>query len=168
MYKRILFSILMGIAITGCVAGPIQTSQSYPYPEVLTGPRNSRPLLANWELAGDPQINGQDYRLVIHGIQLTGQGTILLYSLSGAGIRQLTARADIQVVDDQGHVSLLIAAVPVLERPGQPEVGGMRFEHRIIGANELYLWITPKQGDGERLETRFAGSKGHRMISMVI
>ncbi len=172
MNKKIFFCILWGIVITGCVAGPIQTSrpdpfletptgplqtsQPYPFPETPTGPLYTSPLMVMWSVSGDPQISVQSYHLAIHGFMLRGQETFLLYSLSGIGLRQLIASADIQVVDDQGNVSLLIAAVPMLERPGQPEVGGMRFEHRIIGASELYLRITPKQGEGERLETMFA------------
>jgi hypothetical protein len=65
-------------------------------------------------------------------------------------------------------VSLLLAAVPVLERPGLPEVGGLRFERRVIGANELYLRINPKQGDGERLETRLAWFERPRTIWIII
>lgn len=168
MYKKIFTCILWGIAVTGCVANPNPSSRSYPYLEVQTGPIRSRPLQAFWKLAGDPQISGQDYRLVIHAIQLSGQTTLLLYSLAGTGARQLAASADIQVVDDQGQVSLLIAAVPVLERPGLPEVGGLRFERRVIGANELYLRINPKQGDGERLETRLAWFERPRTIWIII
>lgn len=99
------------------------------------------PLRSLWEMADQPTLSSEDYNLTVCAMRLTGQDTVLLYSITGAEPGNLEdLRKNVQLLDNSGNISDVISA-GTLATIGNIEFGYLKFSPRTKGARELFLHI---------------------------
>jgi hypothetical protein len=109
-------------------------------PIMLGGP------VTQWELVDLPILTTEDYSLAVYALRLTGQDTIILCSITGAGsdkFAELSAIVHLQ--DNAGRISSIVSA-GTFATLDATEFGFLKFSPRPVGASELILQVS--QGTG--------------------
>jgi len=111
-----------------------------------------RPLLTQWQIVDQPIFLTREYSLAIYALRLTGQDTVLLYSITGIGTDQFTGPGTtVQLKDNAGKVSDIIAS-GTLARHDSIEFGYLKFSPRPVDSKELILQVNQGTKPEDMLE----------------
>jgi hypothetical protein len=140
MNKISILTILIIALCTGCTPKPQVTPN-------LQIPTSSpaiflSPLRTYWEIEDQPVLSTNEFSLVIYALWLTGNDTVLLYSIEGIGADQLTGPGNtIQLKDNTGQGMELMSSGS-LARLDSVEFGYLKFPARPVDSQNLILQVT--------------------------
>lgn len=141
MLKKLFLCLAIIVVIcTGCLTTSPKTPDATRV--TSTPPIILRPLLSRWEMVDLPILSTDDYSIVIYAIRLTGQDTIILYSITGAGSDKFSSPStSVQLRDNVGRISNEVSA-ETLAKFNTIKFGLLKFSSRPMGAGELFLQVS--------------------------
>ena len=138
---KLLFVVLIAFSAGGCStsndnAPRIETPPS-PFPTVL-----NIPVFTAWQIGDNPIGSSGDFSFAAHALVLTGEQTMILYSLSRLSLRTSLAGSWIRMVDEAKQDYPLSIMTPLAELD-RLQVGVITFAPRRAGIRELHLLLQP-------------------------
>jgi len=97
--------------------------------------------LTKWETVDQPILSTGEFSLAIYALRLTGQDTVLLYSITGIGADQFTGPGKIIQMKDNADNVLGLIASGSLARLDSIEFGYLKFSPRQVDSIELFLQV---------------------------
>ena len=147
--NKILFSFVLFIFCVGCAAPTdMLEEETLQYQKIPTEPEQS--FYMHWTMAKQPIIPGDDFVLNVYATILSGNETIIIYSITGFDL----AKLNVILRDDKERTAELESADTFMEID-DVSFGTMKFGSRPIGSSELYLAVG-ENGDEENPETNIA------------